>query len=102
MRDLKCFDRITIKDLKIGDRSISATYSIELDGVKREYQLRQAYPEDIKDVKGIDEVGALVSLVPAINYTLFADEIGIEFPINELDLKFFRRHERNSSEGYIR
>ena len=80
---------MTIKDLEIKERSISVTYSLEMEGIERAYQLRQVYPEVIKDIKGISEMGALMSLVPAINYTLFTDEIRIEFPINELDLRFF-------------
>lgn len=87
--ELKCFDRIRIKDLRVKDRAVSATYELNVDGVSREYSLIQAYEESLRDVKGMEEIAALISIVPAINYTLFSDEIVIDFPIHELDLKFF-------------
>ena len=87
---LKCFDRIRVHDLRVKGRGISASYELTMDGVTKEYRLMEAYEERVSDVKGIREIAALISLVPAINYTLFTDEILIDFPINELDLKFFR------------
>lgn len=87
--ELKCFDRVRVKDLKLKERSISATYELTIDGVSREYELIQAYEENLREVKGLEEIAALISIVPAINYTLFSDEIVIDFPIHELDFKFF-------------
>lgn len=88
--ELRCFDRIRVTDLRVGERGISASYELTVDGVTRGYRLIEAYEERISDVRGIREIAALISIVPAINYTLFSDEIVIDFPIHELDLRFFR------------
>ncbi len=90
--NLKCFDRISIKDLKVKPHSISSTYSLEMDGIRREYKLIESYTENIniREVKGIEELASLISIVPVVNYALFTDEISIDFPIIELDLKFMR------------
>jgi 7-cyano-7-deazaguanine synthase in queuosine biosynthesis len=87
--NLICFDKIRIGNLRVKDRAILATYELEVDGVRREYDLMEVYEGSIRDIEGIEEIAALISIVPAINYTLFTKEIDIEFPINELDLKFF-------------
>jgi len=78
-----------IGNLRVKDRSILTTYEIEVDGVRKEYDLIEVYEGSIKDIEGIEEIAALISIVPAINYTLFTKEIDIEFPIHDLDLKFF-------------
>lgn len=88
--ELKCFDRIRLYDLRVKERGISVNYELKLDGITKEYRLAEAYEERIDDVRGIGEIAALISIVPAINYTLFTDEIVIDFPIHEMDLKFFK------------
>lgn len=88
MRSLKCFDRIVVGNVKVGRSGFSAVYTLEFDGVRKSYPLIQSYEEEVA-VKGLEEVARLVSIVPAVNYTLFADEIRFEFPLHELDLKFF-------------
>jgi len=88
LEKLKCFDRIVVGGVKVGARGFSAVYTLEFDGVKKSYPLMQRYEEDVK-VKGLEEVARLTSIVPAANYALFADEIRFEFPLHELDLRFF-------------
>jgi 7-cyano-7-deazaguanine synthase in queuosine biosynthesis len=88
LRSLKCFDRIVVGDLKVKGRGFTAVYTLEFDGAKKSYPLMQRYEEDI-NVKGLEEVARLASIVPAVNYTLFADEIRFEFPLHEHDLEFF-------------
>lgn len=88
MRSLKCFNRIVVGDLKVKGRGFTAVYTLEFDGAKKSYPLMQRYEEDI-NVKGLEEVARLASIVPAVNYTLFADEIRFEFPLHEHDLEFF-------------
>lgn len=86
--NLKCFDRITVHSVKVKPRSIRATYTIEVDGLRKSYPLIQTYQEDI-DVRGVEEIAHLLSIVPAVNYGLFADEINFRFPLHELDYRFF-------------
>lgn len=88
--DLRCFDRIRVHDLRVEGRRISASYELTIDGLTKRYELVEVYEERVDDVKGIGEIAALTSVIPAINYTLFTDEILIDFPIHELDLKFFK------------
>jgi hypothetical protein len=88
LRSLKCFDRITVGETKAGARGFSAVYTLELDSVRKSYTLMQRYEEDV-GVKGLEEVARLASIIPAVNYALFADEIRFEFPLHELDLEFF-------------
>lgn len=88
MMELKCFDRIVVHDVKVKPRSIRATYTLEFDGLRKSYNLIQSYREDI-EVRGIDEIARLISIVPAINYGLFTDEISFKFPLHELDYRFF-------------
>lgn len=90
MTDLKCFDRIVVRDVKVGERGFSAVYALEFEGVRRDYKLMHRYQEDV-DVKGVEEVARLACIVPAVNYALFADEIRFDFPLHELDLSFFHR-----------
>jgi hypothetical protein len=74
--------------VKVGARGFSAVYTLELEGVRKSYTLMHRYEEEV-NVKGLEEVARLASIVPAVNYTLFADEIRFEFPLHELDLEFF-------------
>ena len=87
--NLKCFDRIVVRDVKVGKRGFSAVYTLEVEGVKKSYKLMHSYGEDV-GVKGIEEIARLTSIVPAVNYALFADEIRFEFPLHEQDLRFFQ------------
>jgi len=88
LEGLKCFDRIVVGEVKVGARGFSAVYVLEFDGAKKSYPLMQRYEENI-EVKGLEEIARLASIVPAVNYALFADEIRFEFPLHELDLEFF-------------
>ncbi|MDW8003373.1 MAG: hypothetical protein RMI04_00960 [Thermofilaceae archaeon] len=88
MADLKCFDRISISDVKVRSRGFSAVYTLEFEGLRKSYPLIQSYPEDV-NVRGLKEVARLTSIVPAVNYVLFSDEVEFKFPLHELDLKFF-------------
>ncbi|MCS7103897.1 MAG: hypothetical protein NZ992_08490, partial [Candidatus Korarchaeum sp.] len=88
--DLKCFDRIRLHELRVKGRGISVNYELTIDGVTKEYKLIETYEDIISDVKGIREIAALISIVPVINYSLFTDEILIDFPIHELDLRFLK------------
>ncbi|MEM0024921.1 MAG: hypothetical protein QXF90_09650 [Thermofilaceae archaeon] len=85
---LKCFDRIVVHDVRVGEMGFSATYTLEMDGVRKSYRLMHRYRESIK-VKGLEEIARLTCIVPAVNYVLFTDEIRFEFPLHEMDLRFF-------------
>lgn len=86
--DLKCFDRISLYDLKVKKHSISVRYMLEYEGLRKEYKLLESYEEEIVN-KGLYEIASIISIVPAINYGLFTDEIKIDFPVNDLDKIFF-------------
>lgn len=88
MRSLKCFDRIQVRLGKLKKRSTEVIYTLELDGLKKEYRLLNAYPEDLPE-KGLSEMAALAGIVPAVNYGLFAEEIALDLPLHELDYSFF-------------
>lgn len=88
MVDLKCFDRIVVRDVRVRGRGFSATYVLEFDGLRKEYPLLERYEEDVA-VRGVEEVARLVSIVPAANYALFTNEIKFELPLHELDYRFF-------------
>lgn len=85
---LKCFDRIRVRDLKIKRRSISVEYVLEMDGISKSYRLIESYGEDINTIRGIDEIGVLISIIPVINYSLFTREIDIDLSLNIHDYKF--------------
>jgi len=86
--NLKCFDKIIVHDLTVKKHSITAKYTIEVGGIRKEYKLIESYNEPI-EIKGLEEIAGLISIVPAINYGLFTDEIKIDFSLNTLDKDFF-------------
>lgn len=88
MKSLKCFDRISVRLGRLKRRSTEVIYSLEFDGLRKEYRLINAYPEDLPE-KGLSEAAALAGIVPAVNYGLFTDEINLDLPLHELDYKFF-------------
>lgn len=87
-KDLKCFDRITVRLGRLKPRSAEVVYTLEYDGLRKEYRLLSSYPEDAS-VKGYREMAAVAGIVPAVNYGLFADEILLDLPLHELDYRFF-------------
>lgn len=86
--NLKCFDRITVHGIKLKPRGFRVDYTLEYDGLKKSYTLIQSYREEFNEQQ-LKEVAKLVSLVPVVNYNLFTEEIRFDFPIHELDYKFF-------------
>ncbi|MEM1523039.1 MAG: hypothetical protein QXU69_08430, partial [Thermofilaceae archaeon] len=55
---LKCFDRIVVHDVRVGEMGFSATYTLEMEGVRKSYRLMHRYRESIK-VKGLEEIARL-------------------------------------------
>ena len=87
--NLKCFDKIDISDLVIKNHRISVKYTMEYEGTQKTYNLIESYQENI-NVEGVQEIAALISIIPAINYGLFTKEINIDFPLHKEDFQFFR------------
>ncbi|ABL78935.1 hypothetical protein [Thermofilum pendens] len=86
--DLKCFDKITVGPVKVKGRRTSVRYVLEFDGLRKEYELVNVYPEDL-DPRVLEEASSMAGIVPAVNYALFADEIRLDVKLHSLDLRFF-------------
>ncbi len=86
--NLKCFDRITVHGIKAKSKGFQVSYTLEYDGLKKSYTLIQSYREKFEE-RQLEEVAKLVSLVPVTNYCLFTEEVRFDFPLHELDYKFF-------------
>ena len=88
MVNLKCFDRIIVGPAEVKGRRASVKYTLEFDGLRKEYELVNVYPEDV-DQKVLSAFFNVAGIVPAINYTLFSDEIKLDLELDQVDLKFF-------------
>jgi hypothetical protein len=86
--DLKCFDRITVGPAAVRGRRASVKYTLEFEGLRKEYELVNAYPEEV-DPKLLKAFFNVAGIVPAVNYTLFTDEVKLNLDLDEADLRFF-------------
>ena len=81
MVNLKCFDRIIVGPAEVKGRRASVKYTLEFDGLRKEYELVNVYPEDV-DQKVLSAFFNVAGIVPAINYTLFSDEIKLDLELD--------------------
>ena len=92
---LQCFESITVHAPELGDDWARAT--IEVEPVGRppgEIDLRYKYQEDLPDrgtseFEDLEYLLGLTALCPVVNYSLFAKEIRLKFPLDPRDLALF-------------
>jgi hypothetical protein len=88
--DLKCFVSITVTNLRIQKKRITADYMFEMeDGEFLKYKLIHTYKEDIITDK-TREFASLIVSVPIVNYGLFADKLVFDIPLNQKDTDFLK------------
>ncbi len=93
------FDSITVSRPRIEKKRISGTITIVQENSRKTFDLIFSYREDID----VDEnLAGLILTMPVINFTLFAREVVLEYPVTGSDLAELKKFiEINNTEVFI-
>ena len=93
------FDSITVSRPVVAPRRISGNITLDRNGRRQTFELIFSYREDVI----VDEnMAGLILTMPAINFTLFARELVLEFPVSRQDVAELRRFiDINNTEVFV-
>ncbi len=85
--DLISFEKIAVSEPVIKDKAISSR--ITLDD-RNSFTLIFSYQEKIDDVSNIKNLARLMVTMPLVNYGLFTENIFLDFPLSQEDIKYIK------------
>ncbi len=85
--NLISFYRIDVSDPVVEEKKVSA--EVTLDGEKK-FKLIFSYQESIDDIPNIQNLARLMAVMPLVNYGLFTENIFLDFPLSNEDIKYIK------------
>jgi hypothetical protein len=82
------FDNITISNISYGKNILSGTITLARNGKNIPFNLRFRYSEDVSLNKNL---GGLILTMPAINFTLFAKKLTLDYPVSDNDIEVIKK-----------
>ena len=93
------FDNITISNISYGKNTLSGIVTLTRNGEDIPFNLKFRYSDD---VSLNENLGGLIITMPAINFTLFAKKLTLDYPVSDNDMEAIKKFVRiNNRDVFI-